>query len=107
MPTANTKRSGRLTHLEVTLSVSQHRVTQPIVHTMLKESDIARHTARRNHRTYTPAFKAKIVAACLERSEEHTSKLQSLMRITYDVFCLKNKKQKIHRHTLYKQLTKT
>src|SRR3546814_8368487 len=29
------------------------------------------------------------------RSEEHTSELQSLMRISYDVFCLKNKKQKI------------
>src|SRR3546814_9301971 len=26
------------------------------------------------------------------RSEEHTSELQSLMRITYDVFCLKKKK---------------
>src|SRR3546814_2356466 len=27
------------------------------------------------------------------RSEEHTSELQSLMRISYDVFCLKDKKQ--------------
>src|SRR3546814_5007362 len=27
----------------------------------------------------------------LKRSEEHTSELQSLMRISYDVFCLKNK----------------
>src|SRR3546814_2960109 len=26
-----------------------------------------------------------------ERSEEHTSELQSLMRISYDVFCLKKK----------------
>src|SRR3546814_9056394 len=26
------------------------------------------------------------------RSEEHTSELQSLMRISYPVFCLKNKK---------------
>src|SRR3546814_4450278 len=31
-------------------------------------------------------------AAALERSEEHTSELQSLMRISYAVFCLKNKK---------------
>src|SRR3546814_5083119 len=30
----------------------------------------------------------------LERSEEHTSELQSLMRISYAVFCLKKKKQK-------------
>src|SRR3546814_10720655 len=30
------------------------------------------------------------------RSEEHTSELQSLMRISYAVFCLKNKKQQRH-----------
>src|SRR3546814_8103564 len=29
--------------------------------------------------------------AGLTRSEEHTSELQSLMRISYDVFCLKKK----------------
>src|SRR3546814_6995561 len=31
----------------------------------------------------------------LMRSEEHTSELQSLMRISYAVFCLKKKKQTI------------
>src|SRR3546814_7738759 len=30
----------------------------------------------------------------LERSEEHTSELQSLMRISYAVFCLKKKQYK-------------
>src|SRR3546814_8352978 len=34
------------------------------------------------------------VSARLTRSEEHTSELQSLMRISYAVFCLKNKKKK-------------
>src|SRR3546814_6393470 len=29
-----------------------------------------------------------------DRSEEHTSELQSLMRISYAVFCLKKKKKK-------------
>src|SRR3546814_9942293 len=35
------------------------------------------------------------------RSEEHTSELQSLMRISYAVFCLKKKKKtkKIHKNT--------
>src|SRR3546814_1389337 len=34
------------------------------------------------------------------RSEEHTSELQSLMRISYAVFCLKKKKnQKDKKHT--------
>src|SRR3546814_6347563 len=45
------------------------------------------------------------------RSEEHTSELQSLMRISYAVFCLKKKKtptkqtisiEKTHQHTLNK-----
>src|SRR3546814_6053732 len=31
--------------------------------------------------------------AALDRSEEHTSELQSLMRISYAVFCLKKKKR--------------
>src|SRR3546814_5538045 len=31
-----------------------------------------------------------------KRSEEHTSELQSLMRISYAVFCLKKKKNQYH-----------
>src|SRR3546814_5207935 len=38
-----------------------------------------------------------------QRSEEHTSELQSLMRISYAVFCLKKKKKM---HTTYKCMTK-
>src|SRR3546814_8400412 len=34
---------------------------------------------------------------CRIRSEEHTSELQSLMRISYAVFCLKKKKQRNRR----------
>src|SRR3546814_10341761 len=34
-----------------------------------------------------------------ERSEEHTSELQSLMRISYAVFCLKKKKKKKTQYT--------
>src|SRR3546814_8204705 len=36
------------------------------------------------------------------RSEEHTSELQSLMRISYAVFCLKKKQ---HKHTLNQNTT--
>src|SRR3546814_4807974 len=39
------------------------------------------------------------------RSEEHTSELQSLMRISYAVFCLKKKKNKNTKHI--QQLTVT
>src|SRR3546814_7034426 len=35
----------------------------------------------------------RLVSALGERSEEHTSELQSLMRISYAVFCLKKKKK--------------
>src|SRR3546814_3219958 len=34
----------------------------------------------------------RLVVAAQARSEEHTSELQSLMRISYAVFCLKKKK---------------
>src|SRR3546814_10331553 len=37
-------------------------------------------------------------AAMRRRSEEHTSELQSLMRISYAVFCLKKKKYTTHIH---------
>src|SRR3546814_9016901 len=37
----------------------------------------------------------------LRRSEEHTSELQSLMRISYAVFCLKKKIKIIHNHISY------
>src|SRR3546814_10391470 len=36
------------------------------------------------------------------RSEEHTSELQSLMRISYAVFCLKKKKQQ-HEHQIHRK----
>src|SRR3546814_7986744 len=48
---------------------------------------------------FSPAtWTIRIAAAAMgnvsrKRSEEHTSELQSLMRISYAVFCLKKKKQ--------------
>src|SRR3546814_970611 len=36
----------------------------------------------------------------VERSEEHTSELKSLMRISYAVFCLKNKHTQIPKTTI-------
>src|SRR3546814_5585669 len=46
-------------------------------------------TGRKNA---APAFSAN--GMLKNRSEEHTSELQSLMRISYAVFCLKKKKKK-------------
>src|SRR3546814_6794704 len=48
----------------------------------------------RNARLRTKAIKgARQEGKGLIRSEEHTSELKSLMRISYDVFCLKKKKK--------------
>src|SRR3546814_10055043 len=47
-----------------------------------------RHRGRRRARHLCPAVAA---AHLRPRSEEHTSELQSLMRISYAVFCLKKK----------------
>src|SRR3546814_4039335 len=45
-----------------------------------------------------PGFRQSLGFA---RSEEHTSELQSLMRISYAVFCLKKKKNNRHIKTAY------
>src|SRR3546814_1930583 len=39
-----------------------------------------------------------LIAPPVARSEEHTSELQSLMRISYAVFCLKKKQQTTSRY---------
>src|SRR3546814_4918124 len=50
--------------------------------------------------------RAKHAIASEVRSEEHTSELQSLMRISYAVFCLKKKKpEKIKTHNTDNNLT--
>src|SRR3546814_7489482 len=43
------------------------------------------------------AAKFLVHSSAVRRSEEHTSELQSLMRISYAVFCLKKKKN-IHKN---------
>src|SRR3546814_6116002 len=53
----------------------------------------------RGHRRLRPQDRINDIPDCPgpqrrpERSEEHTSELQSLMRISYAVFCLKKKKR--------------
>src|SRR3546814_7759327 len=43
---------------------------------------------------------AEALDLLLHRSEEHTSELQSLMRISYAVFCLKKKNNNQHLNTI-------
>src|SRR3546814_1431792 len=66
-------------------------VTNPIHKQVLMEAGF-------HHPGHTE-FLAELSAAERARSEEHTSELQSLMRISYAVFCLKNiQPTKYHTH---------
>src|SRR3546814_1139576 len=55
--------------------------------------------------TYLNDIRHLLAVAGIHRSEEHTSELQSLMRISYAVFCLKKKKENKHHYTLYNSIT--
>src|SRR3546814_6693128 len=56
---------------------------------------------RPSHHVFAAGHRLAAVGNLLERSEEHTSELQSLMRISYDVFCLKKKTYKTSQHIPY------
>src|SRR3546814_1158261 len=62
-----------------------------------RESEVDQADVRRRHphgRAVELALQFRQHLADGARSEEHTSELQSLMRISYAGFCLKKKKQK-------------
>src|SRR3546814_3954788 len=66
---------------------------------VLREHELAVRVDDRNDRAIEVAVLDRMRGAALafgaeSRSEEHTSELQSLMRISYAVFCLKKKKKK-------------
>src|SRR3546814_7352623 len=51
----------------------------------------------------TASHSRAIISTTTSRSEEHTSELQSLMRISYAVFCLKKKKKHKFNQKTYTQ----
>src|SRR3546814_10919202 len=55
------------------------------------ESALLRMERKRKARNHFPQFLPRGDMNDAQRSEEHTSELQSLMRISYAVFCLKKK----------------
>src|SRR3546814_5083195 len=67
-------------------------------HLLHAGADILLHGSRFEPFGLTPLYSMRYGTI---RSEEHTSELQSLMRISYAVFCLK-KKNTIHIHILYR-----
>src|SRR3546814_1481274 len=67
---------------------------------LYKPSGVECHTSMTAPASNSPVSERTVprMISGLWRSEEHTSELQSLMRISYAVFCLKKKKQKNQRN---------
>src|SRR3546814_9840196 len=87
---AHADRAGtRLTHRGAT--VSQHRRRVALATSF---SACARNAIMFGQLPTSPVASQMLAACWSRRSEEHTSELQSLMRISYAVFCLKKKKTK-------------
>src|SRR3546814_7561470 len=79
------------------ISRAAHRPTPPCGARMMPtRAPISRSKAWRSTPANTPC---STCCARKPRSEEHTSELQSLMRISYAVFCLKKKIHLQHLHT--------
>src|SRR3546814_9791658 len=84
-------RDQRHQHRQVAL---ERRVTEMHVHFVEAGEHVAEVVrADRDHRRQADRRVHRVAPAdpVPERSEEHTSELQSLMRISYAVFCLKKK----------------
>src|SRR3546814_9291966 len=92
----------QIPELREPLGVLRRHARQVHVHALFTPLEVQRHDA------------LELRSDNLGRSEEHTSELQSLMRTSYAVFCLKKKKRKtqplliqshtnkIHHHTSHK-----
>src|SRR3546814_1542544 len=80
------RRLGQDRRLDVDEAVGIHEVADAFDHVMTQTQVLL-------HLRATQIDIAILEARVLtDRSEEHTSELQSLMRISYAVFCLKKKK---------------
>src|SRR3546814_9896838 len=66
----------------------------------IKTSDMIVEAAVRNACLAETFIRRDQVSEAFLRSEEHTSELQSLMRISYAVFCLNKKNNSKHIHNI-------
>src|SRR3546814_4711267 len=78
------------------LLVARHDVAERVVPHMAHVDAARRIGKHLEHVVFRPG---RIDLDLETRSEEHTSELQSLMRISYAVFCLKKKKPKHNNNT--------
>src|SRR3546814_8286642 len=78
-----------------TLFRSRHRGARLCDH-RLAALPARRRVPAANERGRPALYAFRAAGTVGSRSEEHTSELQSLMRISYAVFCLKKKKQTLN-----------
>src|SRR3546814_7653631 len=94
---AGTINGGAAIEIEVTRRSNESalaKVVKMVSEAETQKSPTQRFTDR-FERVFVPAVLAlSFILLFAWRSEEHTSELQSLMRISYAVFCLKKKKNK-------------
>src|SRR3546814_8277363 len=71
----------------------QWMILHDFVERLCGEGTVARilHDGRKHYRFRKTPYMPIEFSVAAYRSEEHTSELQSLMRLSYAVFCLKNK----------------
>src|SRR3546814_2318284 len=79
------------------LSLSFSRIHSEMARSSSEKRNGMRHPHSAHCASVTSSFDPSTTMRL--RSEEHTSELQSLMRISYAVFCLKKKKKRSKTHT--------
>src|SRR3546814_9163853 len=98
-PPISTRTDTRFPYTTLFRSVSYYDYYQPEAYVpstdtfIDKDSSVNEHIEQmRLSATKALMTRRDTIIVCSVRSEEHTSELQSLMRISYAVFCLKKKK---------------
>src|SRR3546814_9158546 len=91
VPAAAARRRGRVL-----------RAARAVVHGALRRTRTHRHPGGAQGPAERPEEPVRPPPRARHRSEEHTSELQSLMRISYAVFCLKKKTHRHNTSTQYK-----
>src|SRR3546814_1103576 len=97
---------SHMTVLQNVIEAPVHVLKRPKAEAIDYADEILQKVGLYDRRDYYPAHlsggqqQRVAIARALARSEEHTSELQSLMRISYAVFCLKKKTQH-HQHHIY------
>src|SRR3546814_9033558 len=88
-----------LSKLHASHSRHERRTTNLIGMSGVSSVRTARKSARRFFPSHRSVSHTYVDASSVARSEEHASELQSLMRISYAVFCLNKKKNSLtHTH---------